>query len=66
MKKILNLRSNIWSISNIKKQEYQIIITFLERLRSNWSEEVFVISGLNGEEIFGSFCRKESQKTNQT
>ena len=44
----------------------------------NWSEEVFVvkkikntvpwtyvISDLNGEEIVGSFCEKELQKTNQ-
>ena len=45
---------------------------------SNWSEEVFIvnkikntvpwtytISDLNGEQIIGSFCEKELQKTNQ-
>ena len=31
----------------------------------NWSEEVFVINDLNGEEITGTFYEKELQKTNQ-
>ena len=48
---------------------------FSKGYTSNWSEEVFVISGikntvpwigdLNGEEITGSFQEKELQKTNQ-
>ena len=31
----------------------------------NWSEELFVIKNLNGEEIVGTFQEKELQKTNQ-
>ena len=51
---------------------------FAKENASNWSEEIFVvkkikntvpwtyvISGLNGEEIVGSFCEKELLKTNQ-
>ena len=51
---------------------------FAKGYTQNWSEEVFVISkikntvpwtyvisDLNGEEILGSFCEKELQKTNQ-
>ena len=51
---------------------------FAKRYISNWSEEVFVIkkvkntipwtyviNGLNGEEIIGTFYEKELQKTNQ-
>ena len=51
---------------------------FAKGYTPNWSEEVFiikkvkntvpwtyVINGLNGEEITGTFCEKELQKTNQ-
>ena len=51
---------------------------FAKRYTPNWSEEVSVISeikntvpwtniinDLNGEEIIGTFCEKELQKTNQ-
>ena len=51
---------------------------FAKGYAPNWSEEMFVvkkvknivpwtyvISDLNGEEIVGSFCEKELQKTNQ-
>ena len=51
---------------------------FAKAYAPNWSEEIFVvkkikntipwtyvISDLNGEEIAGSFCEKELQKTNQ-
>ena len=31
----------------------------------NWSEEVFIINDLNGEEIIRTFYEKELQKTNQ-
>ena len=50
---------------------------FAKRYTPNWSEEVFVIKKVkntvpwthvindrNGEEIFGTFCEKELQKTN--
>ena len=52
--------------------------TFAEGYTPNWSEEIFVISkikntfpwtyvinDLNGEEIIGTFCEKELQKTNE-
>ena len=51
---------------------------FAKEYTSNWSEEVFIVSkikntvpwtyvinDLNGEEITGTFCGKELQKTNQ-
>ena len=51
---------------------------FAKRFTPNWSEDVFfvnkikntvswayVINDLNGEEITGTFCEKELQKTNQ-
>ena len=51
---------------------------FAKSYTPNWSEEVFVIkkvkntvlwtyviNDLNGEEIMGTFCEKELQKTNQ-
>ena len=51
---------------------------FAKKHAPNWSEEVFVVikikntvprtyvvSDLNGEELTGSFCEKELQKTNQ-
>ena len=59
--------------------KYQNIKTFLQKaMFQNWSKEVFVIkkvkntvlwtyvvSDFNGEEIVGTFYKKESQKTNQ-
>ena len=51
---------------------------FIKGQRSNWSEDIFVIkkvkntvswtyviNDLNGDEIIGTFCEKEPQKTNQ-
>ena len=38
---------------------------FAKGYTRNWSEDVFVINDLNGEEIMGTFYEKELQKTNQ-
>ena len=38
---------------------------FAKGYTANWSEEVFVINDLNGEEIIGRFYEKELQKTDQ-
>ena len=38
---------------------------FAKGYTPNWSEEVFVITNLNGEEIIGRFYEKELQKTDQ-
>ena len=61
---------------NVRISKYKNI--FAKGYTPNWSEEVFIInkikktvpwtyaiSDLNGEEITGSFCEKELQKTNQ-
>ena len=61
---------------NVRISKYKNI--FAKGYTPNWSEEVFVaskikntvpwtyvISDLNGEEITGSFCEKELQKTTQ-
>ena len=59
-------------------KEFQNKNIFAKGYTPNWSEEVFVVSkikntvtwtyvinDLNGEEIVGTFCKKELQKTNQ-
>ena len=61
---------------NVRISKYKNI--FAKGYTPNWSEEVFVVSkikntvswtyvvsDLNGEEITGSFCEKELQKTSQ-
>ena len=61
---------------HVKISKYKNIFT--KRYTPNWSEEVsviskikntvpwtYIINDLNGEEIIGTFCEKELQKTNQ-
>ena len=61
---------------HVRISKYKII--FAKRYVPNWSEEIFIVSNiknrvpwtyvindLNGEEITGSFYKKELQKTNQ-
>ena len=63
-------------VDHVRISKYKNI--FAKGYAPNWSEEIFVvkktkntvpwtykISALNGEEIVGSFYRKEMQKTNQ-
>ena len=48
---------------NVRISKYKNI--FAKGYTPNWSEKVFVISDLNGEEITGRFYEKELQKTSQ-
>ena len=72
------MKIQIKKVLNLKLMTMQESLSTEKFLRSNWSEEVLIVSGikntvpwtytindLNGEKVIGTFHKKELQKTNQ-